>query len=99
MKVTVTNRLRMPALAAVLVVSTGMIGCSNTTAMQSLQSQIDAAAANALAAKSEATEAKTMAQNAMDTASSAKAAADAANATSMETESKIDRMYKKAMYK
>ena len=99
MKVTATNRLRIPALAAVLVVSTGMIGCSNTADMQSLRSQIDAAAADALAAKSDAAEAKTMAQNAMDTAASAKAAADAANATSMETESKIDRMFKKAMYK
>ena len=99
MKVTGTNRLRMPALAAVLVVSTGMIGCSNTADMQSLRSQIDSAAADALAAKTDAAEAKTMAQNAMDTAASAKAAADAANATSMETESKIDRMFKKAMYK
>ncbi len=79
MKGTGKNRLTMPALAAVLVVSTGMIGCANTTEMQSLQSRVDAVAADALAAKAEAAEAKAMAMKAMSTADSANATANEAN--------------------
>ena len=99
MKETGINRLRIPALAAMLVVSTGLIGCANTTEMQSMSSRIDAAAADAQAARAEAAEAKAMAMKAMNTADSARAIATDANSTSMATEAKIDRMFKKAMYK
>ena len=99
MKGTVKNSLRIPVLAAVMVVSTGMIGCANTTEMQSMSSRIDAAAADAAAAKAEAAEAKAMAMKAMSAADNATAIANDANATSKATEAKIDRMFKKAMYK
>ena len=92
MRGTSKNRLRTPVLAAVLVVSTGMIGCANTQEMQSLRAQVDAASADAQAAKAEAAEAKALAQRALGTANDAMAISEA-------TETKIDRMFKKAMYK
>ncbi len=99
MKETGKNRLTMTALAAVLVVSTGMIGCASTSDLKSLQSRVDAATADAQAAKAEAAESKAMAMKAMNTADNANATANQANATSRATEAKIDRMFKKAMYK
>ncbi len=92
MRGTGKNRLRTPVLAAVLVASTGMIGCANTQEMQSLRAQADAASADAQAARSEAAEAAALAQRAMGVANDAKATSEA-------TEAKIDRMFKKAMYK
>ena len=92
MKVTRENRLRTSVLAAILIASTGMIGCASTQEMQNMQAQIDSASADAQAAKAEAAEAKALAQSAVNTANDA-------NATSKATEAKIDRMFKKAMYK
>lgn len=86
------NRLCTPVLAAILVASTGMVGCASTSDLQKLQSQVDMATADAQAAKTEATEAKALALKAMNTADNAKSTSDA-------TEAKIDRMFKKAMYK
>lgn len=71
-------------------------------------SKEDLAEVRALAEKAagDASEAKTMAADAQSTANAAKseadaakAAADAANKKSEETETKIDRMFKKSMYK
>ena len=56
------------------------------------QATADAAKAEAAAARQEAADAKALAGQAMSTANEAKA-------TSEETETKIDRMFKKAMYK
>jgi len=92
MKVTSKDKLRTSVLAAILVASTGMIGCATTQEVQNLQAQVDSASADAQAAKAEAAEAKALAQKALNTANDA-------NATSQATEAKIDRMFKKAMYK
>ena len=92
MRGTVRNRFCTPVLAAILVAATGMAGCASTTDMQKLQAQVDTATADAQAAKTEAAEAKALAQKAMNTANDAKSTSDA-------TEAKIDRMFKKAMYK
>ena len=106
MKVTEITGFRATSIAAVLAISSGLIGCSNTAELDSLRSQImqtksdvSAALDDADEAKALATQANKAASEAMNTANSAKAAADAANATSLATESKIDRMFKKAMYK
>ena len=92
MKETSNNRLRTPVLAAILIASTGLVGCASTQEMQSLKDQANSASADAQAATTEAAEAKALARKAMNTANEAKAASDA-------TEAKIDRMFKKAMYK
>jgi murein lipoprotein len=83
----------------VLVAASGLLfGCA-TTQQADLQAQIDdvraiaeKAAADAAAAKQAAAAAQSRADAAMDTATSAKAQSE-------ETEAKIDRMFKKAMYK
>ena len=86
------NRLCTPVLAAILVASAGMAGCASTTDLQKLQAQVDTATADAQAAQTEAAEAKAIALQAMNKADNAKSTSDA-------TEAKIDRMFKKAMYK
>lgn len=97
---------RLPGLLAGLLIVIGATGCASTGDVGSLKDQISQANATAQAAKAEAAtanrkadaasreaaEAKAMAEKAMATANDAKA-------TSETTESKIDRMFKKAMYK
>jgi murein lipoprotein len=87
-----TSRLRRLALISLVGMSAGLAGCATTSDLDALRSQVDAASADASAAKAEAAEAKAMAAEAINTANEAKA-------TSQETETKIDRMFKKAMYK
>lgn len=87
---------------SVLIVSALALGGCATVSKE------DLAEVRAIAEKaaSDATEAKTMAADAQNTAAAAKseaeaakAAADDANRKSAETETKIDRMFKKSMYK
>ena len=99
MKGTNKSRLGTPVLAAILVASTGMVGCASTSALQSLQAEVDAVSADAQAAKAEAASAKADAAAAKSLARDAMATADEAKSTSEATEAKIDRMFKKAMYK
>lgn len=61
------------------------VGCASTSDLQKVQN--------------DANEAKSMARNAMDTASEAKMVAGEAKSISMATEEKINRMFKKSMYK
>lgn len=83
----------------VLVAATGLLfGCA-TAQQPDLRGEIDQvraiaekAAADAAAAKAAAAAAQARADAAMDTATSAKAKSE-------ETDAKIDRMFKKAMYK
>ena len=61
------------------------VGCASTSDLQKVQN--------------DANEAKSMARNAMDTANEAKSMASEAKSISMATEEKINRMFKKSMYK
>jgi murein lipoprotein len=90
---------RLLALAAVAALYTGVSGCASTGELASLKSQIEQASADATAARTEAAaasrdaaDAKAMAGTAMDTA-------NRSMSLSQETDTKIDRMFKKAMYK
>ncbi len=82
-----------------LIAASGLLfGCA-TTQQDDLRGELDQvraiaekAAADAAAAKSAAAAAQSRADSAMDTAAGAKAQSE-------ETEAKIDRMFKKAMYK
>lgn len=67
-------------------------GCASTSQMKSLEAKVDQATATANAAAADASAAKAMAEE-------AKAAAAAAQAKADETDAKVDRMFKKAMYK
>lgn len=93
----------------VLAVALGLVGgCSSVSRAEfdALRATADRAAAEAAAAKSAADNAASSAARAQSTAdaaqssaSAAKAAADEANACCRDTQTKIDRMFKKSMYK
>jgi murein lipoprotein len=99
MKGTTQTKPRLLALAAASVLAAGLSGCATTSDLNNLEDRVsaaeaaaNAAKADAAAARQEAADAKALAGQAMSTANEAKASADA-------SEAKIDRMFKKAMYK
>ncbi len=91
-----TSKTRIITLIAVVAVYAGITGCATNKDLEKLRddltAQTQAAQAEAAAASREAAEAKAMAESAMDTANDAMA-------TSADTEEKIDRMFKRSMYK
>jgi murein lipoprotein len=84
----------MKTVAAViaLVAAAGLTGCASTSDIQGLRDQVATAQSTADAAAKDAADAKAAAAAAQATADEAKAKAD-------ETDDKINRMFKKAMYK
>jgi len=75
-----------------LLIAIGLSGCASTKDLDMTRSQVEKANATAEMALQTANEAKA-------TANDAKAIAEDAKATSATTESKLDQMFKKAMYK
>jgi murein lipoprotein len=92
MKESIINRSRVLALVAVAGIFAGLSGCATTGDIETLRSEVDQAKADAASASKDAADAKAMAQEAMSTANEAKATAD-------DTASKLDRVFKKSMYK
>jgi murein lipoprotein len=92
MIVKMTNQLQRAAMISLVAGLVGLSGCATTGDRDRLQAEVDAANAEATAARAEAAEAKAMAAEAVSIANEA-------NATSADTEMKIDRMFKKAMHK
>lgn len=89
-----------------LFIALGLTGCATTKDLEAVRLQAqqanataDAALQAANAAKATARDAKILAEEANATAQRANATAQEAKATSQTTETKIDRMFKKAMYK
>ena len=72
-------------VSALALIAGLTVGCASTSDLQKVQN--------------DANEAKSMARNAMDTANEAKSMAGEAKSISMATEEKINRMFKKSMYK
>lgn len=88
----IKRQFRLLTIAAATGALIGLSGCASTGDIESLQSQINAAAADAAAAKSAAAAASSKADQAYNTAMEA-------NKRSIDTEAKIDNMFKKAMHK
>jgi len=99
MKGTTLYRSRVLAAVAATSLVVGLSGCASTSDLNALRAEVDSAKADASAAKAEAAAASKAAAEAKAMASDAVSTANAAKATSEETETKIDRMFKKAMYK
>ena len=99
MSLKIRNQLRILTLAAVIGAVGGLSGCATSGRVDDLQAQVNALAADTAEAKSEATAANAKASEALNAANSAVNTANDANRRSMETEEKIDRMFKKAMHK
>jgi len=88
----IKRQFRLLTIAAATGALIGLSGCASTGDLDNLQSQINAAAADAAAAKANAAAASSKADQAFNTAMEA-------NKRSMDTEAKIDNMFKKAMHK
>ena len=99
MKESVMNRSRVLVLVAVAGVFAGLGGCATTGDLDALKSQVNQNTADIAAANRTAADAKSMAQEAMTTANEAKSTANEAKSTADDTASKLDRMFKKSMYK
>ncbi|MBK8537534.1 MAG: hypothetical protein IPL59_22005 [Candidatus Competibacteraceae bacterium] len=72
-------------LSALALIAGLTVGCASTSDLAAVQK--------------DANEAKGMARNAMDTANTALSMANEAKSVSMATEEKINRMFKKSMFK
>ena len=92
MKESFMNRTRVLALITVAGVYAGLAGCASTGDLDALKAEVNQNKADIAEANKNAADAKAMAQEAMSTANDAKATAD-------DTASKLDRMFKKSMYK
>ena len=87
------------AKATLIMGIVGLTACASSSKMEALRTDVDAANAEASAARAEASAARAEAAEAKAMAESATATANEAKATSEDTETKIDRMFKKAMHK
>ncbi len=94
-----TKNLRKIGLMALVVALIGLSGCATTEQIDNLQAQIDSMKADVAAARSESASVSAKADDAIETSNIAVSVANEANRRSIETESKIDRMFKKAMHK
>lgn len=89
------NLLSLAVIGFILVLS----GCATTGNFNALKSRVDALEADLRAVRTEAATARNAANDAVNTANRAMDKANEANARSIETETKIDRMFKRAMHK
>jgi murein lipoprotein len=87
------------AVLALLGFCVGLSGCATTGDFNALKSRVDALEASVSATQSDAAAARSAANDAVSTANRAMDKANEANARSIETETKIDRMFKRAMHK
>jgi len=92
MKESLMNRSRVLAIVAIAGVYAGLTGCATNGDIEALRTEINQNKQATASAAKDAADAKAMAQNAVTTANAAKATSD-------DTASKLDRMFKKAMYK
>ena len=76
----------------VMVAITGLAGCATTSDLDALRAEVQKTNATANKAAADAASAKT-------DAAAARTAAEAARDTSQDTNEKLDRMFKKSMYK
>ncbi len=92
-----TTKLVGAVLCAVVL--GGLGGCASTSEVDKLRGEIDQINQTARNAAAAAQAARTEAAAASQTAAEARAAAQEAKAAAQATDEKVDRMFKKAMYK
>jgi murein lipoprotein len=86
------NTLKAMATGAVVLALTGVTGCATNGDIDTLRADLNKTNATATQAASDAASAKSE-------AAAARVAAEEARDTSQETNEKLDRMFKKSMYK
>ena len=87
------------AAGIVALTLAGLAGCASTSDLDSMRSEIRQANETAQSAAATAQAASKDAAAASQAAADAKATAEAAQATADATDEKVNRMFKKAMYK
>ena len=95
------NRTALKPLAQATLIAAivGLTACASSGSVNELRAEVDAANKEASAARTEASAARAEAAEARALAESATVTANEAKAISVDTETKIDRMFKKAMHK
>jgi murein lipoprotein len=84
--------LKITAAGLMAAALTGATGCATTSDLDELRAEVQKANATANKAASDAASAK-------QDAAAARTAAEAASSSAQETNEKLDRMFKKSMYK
>lgn len=90
---------KMVTMLALVGACVGLSACATTGEVEALRTRVDALESGVSAAKSDAAAARATANDAVNTANQAMDKANEANARSIDTETKIDRMFKRAMHK
>jgi murein lipoprotein len=91
--------MKIVKISAVILAAGLATGCASTSDIDNLQAQIDGLSTQISTASSDAAQAKSSAAAAATAASEAKIAADRAAQYAQDTNSKLDRMFKKSMMK
>jgi murein lipoprotein len=86
-------------ISAVILAACLATGCASTSDIENLQTQIDSMQTDVQTASSEAAKANAAVSEAVAKASAAEAAANRAAQYAQDTNSKLDRMFKKSMMK
>jgi murein lipoprotein len=86
-------------LSVIALASSLVVACASTSDIENLQSQVDGLKTQVSQASSDAASAQTAAANAASKAADAEAAANRAAQYAQDTNSKLDRMFKKSMMK
>jgi len=86
-------------ILSVILVAGLATGCASTSDIENLQSQIDGLTSQISTASSDAAKAQSAAEQAASRASAAEESASRAAEYSQDTNSKLDRMFKKSMMK
>ena len=89
---TMRNKFKTATTGLVLVAITGLAGCATNSDLKALQAEVQKTNATANQAASDAASAK-------QDAAAARSAAEEARDTAQDTNEKLDRMFKKSMYK
>ena len=93
------NKKKMVSIAALVGACVGLSACATTGDIDALRLRVDTLESNVSAAQSDAATARATANDAVNIANQAMDRANEANARSIDTETKIDRMFKRSMYK
>ena len=95
----IAKNMKLACGVVTLVALAGLTGCAGTSEIDSLRSEIRQANDTAQSAAAKADAASREAAAASQAAADANAAAQDAKATAQATDEKVNRMFKKAMYK
>ena len=91
--------MKIVKISAVILAAGLATGCASTSDIEDLQGQINGLKGQVSAAASDAAQAKQSAADAAAKAAAAEAAANRAAQYAQDTNSKLDRMFKKSMMK